>query len=121
MLAEDGVTLPAETGQEEEPTELPAPPTPSRSQLPAAPTPTATPASVEGPREYGRSFKGYALEYYIIGTGNSRRAVIGGIHGGYEWNTIDLVYEILAYLQEDPTRVPDDVTLYVIPCANPDG
>ena len=32
-----------------------------------------------------------------------------------------LVSETLKYLQENPTLVPDEVTLYVIPCANPDG
>jgi len=49
------------------------------------------------------------------------RIIVGGIHGGYEWNTVVLISETLTYLQENPSLVPDDVTLYVIPCANPDG
>ena len=38
-----------------------------------------------------------------------------------EWNTTVLVEEILSTLQHDPELIPPDVTLYVIPCANPDG
>jgi hypothetical protein len=49
------------------------------------------------------------------------RAIIGGIHGGYEGNTVVLVEEMLAYLWARPDLVPRGVTLYIIPCANPDG
>jgi hypothetical protein len=58
---------------------------------------------------------------YRCGDGPSARAIIGGIHGGYEWNTVDLVRDMLQYLQDEPELIPKDVTLYVIPCANPDG
>jgi predicted deacylase len=70
---------------------------------------------------YGTSFGGRPLLAYRFGTGPSVHAIIGGIHGGYEWNTVVLVSETLTYLQENPALVPDGVTLYVIPCANPDG
>jgi hypothetical protein len=75
----------------------------------------------EGPFSYGRSFGGRSLLAYRFGTGSSVRIIVGGIHGGYEWNTVTLISETLTYLQENPSLVPDDVTLYVIPCANPDG
>jgi len=58
---------------------------------------------------------------YRFGAGPAAHIIVGGIHGGYEWNTVMLVSETLRYLQENPSLVPDDVTLYVIPCANPDG
>jgi LysM repeat protein len=61
------------------------------------------------------------LTVYRLGNGPSARAIIGGIHGGYEWNTVELVSQTLAYLQQNPQSVPSGVTLYVIPCANPDG
>ncbi|MCA9970437.1 MAG: hypothetical protein KC425_09495, partial [Anaerolineales bacterium] len=47
--------------------------------------------------------------------------LIAGIHGGYEWNTILLAYELIDYLHENPDVIPPNVTLFVIPSANPDG
>jgi murein tripeptide amidase MpaA len=88
--------------------------------VPQPPTPRPQP-SFEGPFTYGTSFGGRPLVAYRFGTGPSVHAIVGGIHGGYEWNTVVLISETLAYLQENPTLVPDGVTLYVIPCANPDG
>ena len=92
------------------------------TEVASPPPPSATPQAVaEGPFVYGRSFNGNDLLAYRIGRGPSSRALIGGIHGGYEWNTTVLVEEILSTLEHDPGLVPPDVTLYVIPCANPDG
>jgi hypothetical protein len=98
------------------PTLTPQPPTPT----PQPPTPTPQPL-FEGPFTYGYSFDGQPLLAYRFGTGPSVHAIIGGIHGGYEWNTVVLVSEALKHLQKNPDLVPDGVTLYVIPCANPDG
>jgi hypothetical protein len=84
--------------------------------------PTSTPRPFfEGPFAYGVSFGGRPLLAYRLGVGPSARAIVGAIHGGYERNTAVLVSEMLDYLQENPDLVPDEVTLYVIPCANPDG
>lgn len=87
------------------------------------PTPTPTPALdfFDGPIQYGTSYGGRPLYAYRLGTGPSVRAIIGGIHGGYEWNTVYLVSDTLKLLQEKPGMIPANVTLYVIPCANPDG
>jgi murein tripeptide amidase MpaA len=95
-------------------------PLPSPTVAPQFPTSTPQPF-FEGPFVYGTSFGGRPLLAYRFGIGPSVRAIIGAIHGGYEWNTVVLVSETLKYLQEDPTLVPDGVTLYAIPCANPDG
>jgi hypothetical protein len=93
-----------------------------RSRTPTSPPPTLTPRPFfERAFTYGHSFDGRPLLAYRFGTGPSARAIIGGIHGGYEWNTVVLVNKMLEYLQDHPTLVPDEVTLYVIPCANPDG
>jgi hypothetical protein len=43
------------------------------------------------------------------------------MHGGYEWNTIALAYEAIDYFRANPQAVPDEVTLTIIPSANPDG
>ncbi|MBN2393567.1 MAG: LysM peptidoglycan-binding domain-containing protein [Anaerolineae bacterium] len=89
------------------------------------PVPTLTPTPVlpffEGPIYYGSSANGRPLYAYRLGTGPVVRALIGGIHGGYEWNTVELVSDTLQYLQDNPATIPVDVTLYIIPCANPDG
>ncbi|MFQ6100347.1 MAG: M14 family zinc carboxypeptidase [Anaerolineae bacterium] len=98
-----------------------APPTIPPTSTPLSSTPAVQPPFFEGPFTYGTSFGGRPLVAYRLGTGPSVHAVIGGIHGGYEWNTVDLVSETLEYLQENSTQVPAEVTLYVIPCANPDG
>jgi predicted deacylase len=98
-----------------------APPTISPTDVPPPPTSTPERLFFEGPITYGHSFNGFPLLAHRLGTGPSARAIIGGIHGGYEWNTVVLVSQTLEHLQENPTLVPDGVTLYIIPCANPDG
>lgn len=85
---------------------------------------TSTPlrsVRVEGPIVYGHSFDGRELKAYRIGHGPIAKAVIGGIHGGYEWNSMALVSAQLAKLRADPGIVPWQVSLYLIPLANPDG
>lgn len=100
---------------------LPTPsPTPAPSLTPQATT-TPLPPFFEGPITYGRSSNGAPLYAYRLGYGPSKRALIGGIHGGYEWNTVQLVSETLTYLKDHPTDIPDNVTLYIIPNMNPDG
>lgn len=64
---------------------------------------------------------GRPLYAYRLGRGESARAIIGGIHGGYEWNTIELVSATLEHFRTYTTEVPANVTLYLIPNMNPDG
>lgn len=96
------------------PVEPPFTPTPG-------PNPTPVPPFFEGAIIYGTSYGGRSLEAYRLGYGPSPRAVIGGIHGGYEWNTVDIVSDTLSYFQQHQREVPPEVTLYIIPCSNPDG
>jgi len=70
---------------------------------------------------YGRSFGGRPLWAYRLGNGPIARALVGGIHGGYEWNTTALMSKTLSYLAETPAEIPAALTLYIIPLANPDG
>ncbi len=46
---------------------------------------------------------------------------VGGIHGGYEWNSVLLAYQFMDYLSANPAAVPSNVAVTVIPSANPDG
>jgi hypothetical protein len=43
------------------------------------------------------------------------------MHGGGEYNTIQLADQLIAYLQAHPEIVPPDVTLYILRSLNPDG
>ncbi len=58
---------------------------------------------------------------YRLGDGPNARALIGGLHGGYEWNTTTLMSKTLDYLVASPHLIPSDLTLYITPLANPDG
>lgn len=61
------------------------------------------------------------LTAYQFGNGPNQVVLVGGIHGGYEWNTIVLAYRLIDYFAEQPTAIPETVTLHIIPSANPDG
>ncbi|MCL4267346.1 MAG: hypothetical protein KJ069_29485 [Anaerolineae bacterium] len=69
----------------------------------------------------GASAEGRPITVYRFGSGPQPVIFVGGIHGGYEWNTILLAYEAIDYFTTNPQMVPPDVTLHIIPSANPDG
>jgi predicted deacylase len=69
----------------------------------------------------GTSVEGRKIESYTYGKGEKKLVFVGGIHGGYEWNTVLLAYKFINYLDNNPGSVPDNLTITVIPDANPDG
>ncbi len=99
--------------------------TPSRtaSSTPSpSPLPTLTPTSfARGPIVIGQSISGRPLEVFQFGSGDKKRMIISGIHGGYEGNTIRLADELIAILPSRPDLFPEDVTLYILRALNPDG
>lgn len=70
---------------------------------------------------YGYSVENRPLVAYRLGDGPVARALIGGIHGGYEWNTTALMSHTLETLAAQRDQIPPELTIYVIPLANPDG
>jgi murein peptide amidase A len=104
-------------------------PTPNETQTPTEipsatqpPTNTATPVPFsEGPIIIGKSVKGLPLEVYRFGTGPTERLIVAGMHGGNEYNTVQLADELMAYLGRHPEIVPPEVTLYILHDLNPDG
>jgi len=84
---------------------------------------TTTPAlPVDGtPRTIGYSVEGRAIEVYTFGTGPTELLFVGGIHGGYEWNSVALAYKVIEYLKATPESVPSSVHVSIIPNLNPDG
>jgi predicted deacylase len=69
----------------------------------------------------GASVHGREIRAYTYGNGDAHFVFVGGIHGGYEWNSVLLAYELLDYLKENPMTIPENVKVTVIPSANPDG
>jgi len=79
---------------------------------PAAPSPIVT--------TIGTSVNGRAIEAYTFGQGSKHVLFVGGIHGGYEWNSVLLAYQVIDHLKANPD-VTAGLTVTVIPSANPDG
>lgn len=69
----------------------------------------------------GKSVQGRDITAYHYGTGRTELLFIGGIHGGYEWNTVLVAYQLMDYLKANPKVVPSNIKVTVIPVMNPDG
>jgi len=69
----------------------------------------------------GVSVEGRKIDVYTYGNGKTHIAFVGGVHGGYEWNSVLLAYKFMDYLDANPTVIPKNLTVSVIPSANPDG
>lgn len=69
----------------------------------------------------GTSVDGRSIENYSFGTGDTHVAFVGGIHGGYEWNSVLLAYKFIDYFTQNPQSIPKNLTIDIIPSANPDG
>lgn len=86
------------------------------------PTP---PIEVEEPEPsysiLGESVEGRVIEAYRFGDGHKHLLLVGGIHGGYEWNTVVLAYRFIDYFDTNPEVIPEDLEVTIIPSLNPDG
>lgn len=69
----------------------------------------------------GKSAGGRDLVAYHFGEGTKEILFVGGIHGGYEWNTALVAYELMDYLRANTGTIPSTVKVTVIPVLNPDG
>ncbi|MCB0062256.1 MAG: hypothetical protein KDE19_09080, partial [Caldilineaceae bacterium] len=56
-----------------------------------------TRAEAQNPSIIGYSAGGLPIESYAFGAGPNRVVLVGGIHGGAEWNTIVLAYTAIDY------------------------
>jgi len=91
---------------------------PTATIIPTSTTVIPTPIN---PKILGFSTDGYPIEIYRYGNGPVTVVFIGGIHGGYEWNTILLAYELIDYFDKNPDVLQPRLTIYIVPSANPDG
>lgn len=102
---------------------LSAPPAPPATPEAAPPVPAApaTTTPWQTMRVIGTSVEGRQIEAHTYGTGDTHLLFVGGIHGGYEWNSSLLAYEVMDYLALNPETVPSSLTIHIIPDLNPDG
>ncbi len=73
----------------------------------------------------GTSVEGRSITAYHFGKEDTQAGkellFIGGAHGGYEWNTVLVAYQLVDYLKTNPDAIPAGVRVTVIPVLNPDG
>lgn len=69
----------------------------------------------------GQSVGKKDITAYHYGEGDSEVLFVGGIHGGYEWNTVLLARQLMDYLKTNPNSIPKNLKVTVIPVLNPDG
>ncbi len=84
---------------------------------------TGEPAAAQNQKEevIGTSTEGQPIKAYHYGTGDTELLFVGGIHGGYSWNTALVAYELIEHLETNPSVIPANVRVTVIPVLNPDG
>jgi len=82
---------------------------------------TQTQAEVATTTIIGKSVQGADITAYHYGKGNTELLFVAGLHGGYGWNTSLEAYELMDYLTENPSAVPTNIKVTVIPVVNPDG
>lgn len=94
----------------------------SWNEAPPEVAPTALPV-VSGAvhQVIGQSVEGRDIDSYTYGTGATHLLFVGGIHGGYEWNSVYLAYKFMDYLESNPNIIPANISVSIIPSANPDG
>ncbi len=115
-----GQTSPAATPEANTPTAR------ASARLEAAPSrasiPTTTPRSdLQGQEILGESCEGRPLVGHWFSNGPHKVVLVGNIHGGTEENTHRLALEMIAHYEEHLEEIPSDITLWIIPTANPDG
>lgn len=96
------------------------PVTPDQNVATSTPQATATSSQVLS-TVIGKSVQKRDIVAYHYGTGEKELLFIGGIHGGYEWNTVLVAYDLIDYLSASSTVIPKNIKVTVIPVLNPDG
>jgi len=95
-----------------------------RSTVPVplfAPDPQETPHPGLSWRSVGQSWEGRDIWVWQVGTGLRSIALVGAMHGGYEGNTAVLGEQLLLYFRQHADHILPNITLHIIPVANPDG
>ena len=67
----------------------------------------------------GETTQGQSINFYSIGIGSRKVLFVGGTHGN-EVGTVKLVHHFLTWLHGNADAAKS-LTIYAIPCLNPDG
>lgn len=94
---------------------------PEPAPVPVVPAPVVVPVATVVKSSIGTSVGGRAIEAFTYGTGEKKVTLIGGIHGGYEWNSVLLAYEMMDYFEANLSQIPAGVSVTIIPSLNPDA
>ncbi|OGG62179.1 hypothetical protein A3C87_01145 [Candidatus Kaiserbacteria bacterium RIFCSPHIGHO2_02_FULL_49_34] len=106
--------------------------TPEQAPVPEEPVGVEEEEVVEAdvPQVIGYSVEGRAIPVYHYGSMGAQSAgthtprrflFVGGVHGGYEWNSVVLAYEAMDYFEAHPEVIPEGTSVAVIPNLNPDA
>ena len=99
-----------------EPTDTPeSPPTATATETAVAPLPTPVMNTI------GQSFDGLPIEAVRFGTGPAVLIMVGGLHAGFAPGSVDLANQMVTYFSENLEEIPEEITLVIIPNANPDS
>ncbi|HVV14928.1 MAG TPA: M14 family metallopeptidase [Candidatus Paceibacterota bacterium] len=90
-----------------------------KAPVPAAQAPVEKPGPVA--EVIGSSVEGRSITAYTYGKGATKLLFVGGMHGGYEWNSVLLAYQFMDYLDANPAAVPSNLSITVVPSINPDA
>jgi hypothetical protein len=99
-----------------------------RSPQSAAPLqPVAPPAAPAQPVDlpdaftFGQSVEGRPLEARRFGDGTTLIMLVGGIHGGFEANTVELMNQLITHFSSNAGDVLPGISIVIVPVLNPDG
>lgn len=70
---------------------------------------------------FGQSVVGRDLLAYRLGRGSTLIFVVGGIHTGFEANTVDLVEAMIDHYRRNAGEIQNGISFVFIPLLNPDG
>jgi len=69
----------------------------------------------------GQSVEKRDIVVHTFGSGPKQILFVGGVHGGYEWNSVMLAEAMINYFTDNLDTIPENLTVAVIPVLNPDG
>ncbi len=101
------------------PTDTPLPPT--VTSPPTLVVPTLTPYPEDEHFSIGESAEGSPIWVWQFGEGPKSIVLVGGIHGGFEANTVVLSEMLVDHFRLNPDDVLPGIRLVIIPASNPDG
>ena len=71
--------------------------------------------------ELGGASGGTQLASTQLGNGPNAIVLIGGIHSGYAPGTVQVANQLIQHFTDNPTEIPANSTLHILPNFNPDG